>query len=108
MRRNNKRSLMIKEELTNQPVEALNDVLKVMYNSAIELQEIQGDFSGTFSRVALMGMSADISELLKRFRKITAAIKTGDDERVKIALGEARLRSLINELIFEQISKKKF
>ena len=83
----------------------LDDLILSMYNSVTKLQEIQTSFPSPISRSAILGMSADISKMLMRFRKITSAIKTGDDKRIEKSIEETRLRSLVSELIVEELKK---
>ena len=83
----------------------LDDLILSMYKSATKLQEIQTSFPSPISRSAILGMSADISKMLMRFRKITSAIKTGDDKRIEKSIEETRLRSLVSELIVEELKK---
>lgn len=84
----------------------LDDLILSMYKSATKLQEIQTSFPSPISRSAILGMSADISKMLMRFRKITSAIKTGDDKRIEKSIEETRLRSLVSELIVEELKKR--
>jgi hypothetical protein len=90
---------------------SLENVLKVMYDSAIDLQEMQSDFKGPIARIAVMGMSADISKLLGRFRNIARAIKTGDEANIaKVIQQESkklRLRKIINEFIVDELKDYK-
>ena len=83
----------------------LDELILSMYKSAIKLQEIQTSFSSPISRSAILGMSADMSKMLMRFRKITSAIKTGDDKRIEKSIEETRFRSLVSELIVEELKK---
>lgn len=83
----------------------LDDLILSMYKSVTKLQEIQTSFPSPISRSAILGMSADISKMLMRFRKITSAIKTGDDKRIEKSIEETRLRSLVSELIVEELKK---
>ena len=83
----------------------LEDLILSMYKSVTKLQEIQTSFPSPISRSAILGMSADISKMLMRFRKITSAIKTGDDKRIEKSIEETRLRSLVSELIVEELKK---
>ena len=83
----------------------LDDLILSMYKSVTKLQEIQTSFPSPISRSAILGMSADISKMLMRFRKITSAIKTGDDKRIDKSIEETRLRSLVSELIVEELKK---
>jgi hypothetical protein len=85
---------------------ALDDLILSMYKSVTKLQEIQTSFPSPISRSAILGMSADISKMLMRFRKITSAIKTGDDKRIEKSIEETRLRSLVSELIVEELKKR--
>lgn len=85
----------------------LDNLLKSMYDSSIKLQDIQDQYPSPLARVAVMGMSSDVSEMLKRFRKISSALKTGSDERIKTAMMEANLRKLIGQLITEELKRKK-
>jgi len=84
----------------------LDDLILSMYKSVTKLQEIQTSFPSPISRSAILGMSADISKMLMRFRKITSAIKTGDDKRIEKSIEETRLRSLVSELIIEELKKR--
>lgn len=84
---------------------ALDNVIKTMYVSAIDLQEIQNKFQGKFTRAAVMAMSADISDMLMRFRKLSSAIKSGNEETVKLAMAESKLRKLIHQLIVEEFER---
>lgn len=84
----------------------LDNLVKSMYDAAMKLQEIQSSFSTPVSRAAVLGMSADISKMLMRFRKITSAIKTGDDKRIEKSIEESKLRNLIAELIAEELNKR--
>ena len=84
----------------------LDDLILSMYKSVTKLQEIQTSFPSPISRSAILGMSADISKMLMRFRKITSAIKTGDDKRIEKSIEETRLRSLVSELIVEELKKR--
>ena len=84
----------------------LDDLILSMYKSVTKLQEIQTSFPSPISRSAILGMSADISKMLMRFRKITSAIKTGDDKRIEKSIEETRLRSLVSELIVEELKKE--
>ena len=83
----------------------LDDLILSMYKSVTKLQEIQTSFPSPISRSAILGMSADISKMLMRFRKITSAIKTGDDKRIEKSIEETRFRSLVSELIVEELKK---
>lgn len=85
---------------------ALDSLLKSVYDSAVKLQDIQDQYPSPIARAAVMGMSADVAELLKRLRKISSALKTGDDEKVKVAMAEAKLRKLIGQLITEELLKR--
>jgi len=85
---------------------ALDDLISSMYKSAMKLQEIQTSFPTPISRAAILGMSADISKMLTRFRKIAGAIKSGDDKKIEKSIEEARLRSLVAELISEELKKR--
>jgi hypothetical protein len=51
-------------------------------------------------------MSADVSKMLMKFRKISSAIKSGDDKRIEKSIEEAKIRSLIAELIAEELKKR--
>lgn len=85
---------------------ALDNLVKSMYNAAMKLQEIQTSFPTPISRAAILGMSADISKMLMRFRKISSAIKSGDDTRIEKSIEEAKIRSLVSELIAEELKKR--
>jgi len=82
---------------------ALDDLISSMYKSAIKLQEIQTSFPTPISRAAILGMSADISKMLTRFRKIANAIKSGNDKKIEKSIEEAKLRRLVAELIVEEL-----
>jgi len=84
---------------------ALDNLVKSMYDAAMKLQEIQTSFPTSISRAAILGMSADISKMLMRFRKISSAIKSGDDTRIEKSIEEAKIRSLVAELIAEELKK---
>lgn len=83
----------------------LDNLISTMYEAAMKLQEIQTSFPTPISKAAVLGMSADISSMLTRFRKISSAIKTGDDKRIEKSIAEARLRSLVAELIAEELKR---
>jgi len=83
----------------------LDNLVKSMYDAAVKLQEIQTSFPTPISRAAILGMSADVSKMLMRFRKISSAIKTGDDNRIEKSVEEAKIRSLIATLIVEELKK---
>lgn len=83
----------------------LDDIVTSMYKSATKLQDIQTSFPSPISRAAILGMSADISKMLLRFRKIASAIKTGDDKRIEKSIEETRLRNLLAELIAEELQR---
>lgn len=85
---------------------ALDNLVKSMYDAAMKLQEIQQSFPTPISRAAILGMSADISKMLMRFRKISSAIKSGDDTRIEKSIEEAKIRSLVSELILEELKKR--
>lgn len=82
-----------------------------MYNSVIDLQKIQDEFKGPIARIAITGMSADISKLLTRFRKITASIKSGNEANLtKVIQQESKqslLKKVINEFIIEELNRQK-
>lgn len=84
----------------------LDNLVKSMYDAAVKLQEIQTSFPTPISRAAILGMSADVSKMLMRFRKISSAIKTGDDNRIEKSVEEAKIRSLIATLIVEELKKR--
>lgn len=84
---------------------ALDDLISSMYKSAMKLQEIQTSFPTPISRAAILGMSADISKMLLRFRKIASAIKAGDDKRIEKSIEETRLRNLLAKLIAEELQR---
>lgn len=84
---------------------ALDELISSMYKSAMKLQEIQTSFPTPISRAAILGMSADVSKMLLRFRKIASAIKTGDDKRIEKSIEETRLRNLLAELIAEELQR---
>jgi argininosuccinate synthase len=85
---------------------ALDNVVKSMYGAAMKLQEIQTSFPTPISRAAILGMSADVSKMLMKFRKISSAIKSGDDKRIEKSIEEAKIRSLVAELIAEELKKR--
>ena len=82
---------------------ALDNLIKSMYDAAMKLQEIQTSFPTPISRAAILGMSADVSKMLVRFRKIASALKTGDDGRIEKTIEESKIRNLIAELIVEEL-----
>ncbi len=85
---------------------ALDNLVKSMYDAAMKLQEIQTSFPTPISRAAILGMSADVSKMLTRFRKISSAIKSGDDGRIEKSIEETKIRSLVAELIAEELKKR--
>jgi hypothetical protein len=84
----------------------LDGLLQSMYSAATQLQGLQGKEHSSLFNAALMGMSADVSQMLTRFRKITSALKTGDDKRIEKTMSESRLRELISSLIAEEIRRR--
>lgn len=84
----------------------LDGLLRSMYTAAIKLQELQDEEHSSLFNAALMGMSADISQMLMRFRKITNALKTGDDKRIEKTMSEARLQGLISSLVKEELRRR--
>ncbi len=86
----------------------LDNLIKSMYTAAIKLQELQNPKKSHLFNAAVMGMSADISKMLTRFRKITSALKTGDDVRIEktMALDEGYLRELISSLVTEELDRR--
>ena len=84
---------------------ALDNLIKSMYGAAMKLQEIQTSFPTPISRAAILGMSADVSKMLVRFRKIASALKTGDDVRIEKSIEESKIRDLLAELIVEELKR---
>jgi len=87
---------------------ALDNLIKSMYEAAMKLQEIQTSFSTPISRAAILGMSADISAMLVRFRKLASAIKSGDDKRIEKSIAETRLRKLVSDMIVEELNRRNY
>lgn len=83
----------------------LNDLIQSMYKAAMKLQEIQTSYPTPISRAAILGMSADISAMLVRFRKIAGALKSGDDKKIEKSIAEARLRKIISDIIAEELKR---
>jgi len=77
-----------------------------MYKAAMKLQEIQTAYPTPISRAAILGMSADISAMLVRFRKITGALKSGDDKKIEKSIAEVKLRKLISDITVEELRRK--
>ena len=103
--RNQKPKIIVKEDIAI-GVKNVDSILQIMTTAVNDLQKSQNEFPGKFSRIALMGMSADVSDLLKRFRKIAGALKSGNDEKVEIAISENKIRKLIGEIIKEELTSR--
>ena len=92
---------------------------------AMDLQKLQSGIDGRYAKVAVMGMSADISQLLTdirkdpvsasqevphvmaRVEKISSAIKSGDEKAIEAAMSESTVRKLLRSLILEEIKAQK-